>query len=114
MQLVGIGFSSHDWNTVIKQLQIHISHQLNTKLYAVVNSVSETKNWLKDTENLSADILNQNPDWLLFTPREFESAENCLNLLDKVQKKSRKRAQKGGPRLYAYLHLWVNFWFIFR
>ena len=93
MQLVGIGFSSHDWNTVIKQLQIHISHQLNTKLYEVENSASETKNWLKDTENLSADISNHNPDWLLFTPREFESAENCLDLLDNVQKKSIKRVR---------------------
>ena len=91
MQLVGIGFSSHDWNTLIKQLHIHISRQLNTKLYEVVNSASETKNWLKDTENLSADILNHNPDWLLFSPRKFESAENCLDLLDNVQRKSAKR-----------------------
>ena len=93
MQLVGIGFSSHDWNTVIKQLQIHISRQLNTKLYEVENSASETKNWLKDTENLSADILNHNPDWLLFTPREFESAENWLDLLGNVQSKSVKRVR---------------------
>ena len=91
MQLVGIGFSSHDWNTLIKQLHIHISRQLNTKLYEVANSASETKNWLKDTENLSADILNHNPDWLLFSPRKFESAENCLDLLDNVQRKSAKR-----------------------
>jgi len=91
MQLVGIGFSSHDWNTLIKQLHIHISRQLNTKLYEVANSASETKNWLKDTENLSADILNHNPDWLLFSPRKFESAENCLDLLDNVQRKSTKR-----------------------
>ena len=91
MQLVGIGFSSHDWNTLIKQLHIHISQQLNTKLYEVVNSASETKNWLNDTEILSADILNHNPDWLLFSPRKFESAENCLDLLDNVQRKSAKR-----------------------
>ena len=91
MQLVGIGLSSHDWNTVIKQLHIHFSRQLNTKLYEVANSASETKNWLKDTENLSTDILNYNPDWLLFSPRKFESAENCLNLLDNVQRKSNKK-----------------------
>jgi len=91
MQLVGIGFSSHDWNTLIKQLHTHIPQKLNTKLYEVANSVSETKNWLKDTENLSADILNHNPDWLLFSPRKFESAENCLDLLDNVQRKSAKR-----------------------
>ena len=93
MQLVGIGFSSHDWYTVIKQLQIHISRQLNSKLFEVEYSASETKNWLKDTENLSTDILNHNPDWLLFTPREFESAENCLDLLDNVQSKSVKRVR---------------------
>ena len=93
MQLVGIGFSSHDWNTLNKQLHIHISRQLNTKLYEVANSASETKNWLKDTENLSADILNHNPDWLLFTLLEFESAENCLDLLDNVQSKSVKRVR---------------------
>ena len=91
MQLVGIGFSSHDWNTLIKQLHIHISRQLNTKLYEVANSASETKNWLKDTENLSIDILNHNPDWLLFSPKKFESAENCLDLLDNVKRKSAKR-----------------------
>ena len=91
MQLVGIGFSSHDWNTLIKQLHIHISRQLNTKLYEVANSASETKNWLKHKEILSADILNHNPDWLLFSPRKFESAENCLDVLDNVQRKSAKR-----------------------
>ena len=91
MQLVGIGFSSHDWNTLIKQLHIHISRQLNTKLYEVANSASETKNWLKDTEILSADILNHNPDWLLFSPSKFELAENILDLLDSIQHKSTKR-----------------------
>jgi len=91
MQLVGIGFSSHDWNTLIKQLQIHTSLQLNTKLYEVTNSASETKNCLKDTENLSSNILNHNPDWLLFSPRKFISAENCLDLLDNVQRNSSKR-----------------------
>ena len=91
MQLVGIGFSSHDWNTLVEQLHIHISRQLNTKLYEVANSASETKNWLKDTENLSANILNHNPDWLLFSPSKFVSAENCLDLLNTVQHKSAKR-----------------------
>jgi len=91
MQLVGIGFSSHDWNTLIKQLHIHISRQLNAKLYEVANSASETKNWLKYSVNLSADILNHNPDWLLFSPKKFESIENCLDLLDNVQRKSAKR-----------------------
>ena len=91
MQLLGIGFSSHDWNILIKQLQIHISRQLNTTLYEIANSTSETKKKLKNTENLSADILNHNPDWLLFTPKIFESAQNCLNLLDNVQRKSTKR-----------------------
>ncbi len=90
MQLVGIGLSGQNWNALIKQLQIHFSHQLNTKLYEVANSASETKNWLKDTENLSQDILKHNPDCLLFSQREIESAENCLDLLDKVQRKSTK------------------------
>jgi len=91
MQLVGIGFSSRDWNTLIKQLHIHISQQLNTKLYEVANSASETKNWLKNTEKLSADILNHNPDWLLFSLSKFETAENCLDLLDNVKHNSAKR-----------------------
>ena len=91
MQLLGIGFSSHDWDILIKQLQIHISRQMNTKLYEVANSASATKNWLKYTENLSTDILNYNPDWLLFTLRKFESAENCLFLLDNIQRNSSKR-----------------------
>jgi len=90
MQLVGIGFSGRDWNKLIKQLQIYISRQLNTNLCEVLNPASETKNWLKDTENLTADILNHNPDWLLFTPIKFESAEKCLDLLDNVQRKSAK------------------------
>ena len=93
MQLVGIGFSSHDWNALIKQLQIHISRQLNTKLFEVANSASKTKNCLKDTENLSADILNHNPDWLLFSPSKFESAENILDLLDCIQHKSTRRVK---------------------
>jgi len=91
MQLLGIGFSSHDWKKLIKQLQILISRQLNTKLYEVANSATETKNWLNDTEYLSTDILNHNPDWILFTPIKFESAKNYMDLLDKVQHKSAKR-----------------------
>ena len=81
MQLLGIGFSSHDWNILIKQLQIHVSGQMNTKLYEAANSSSKTKNWLKDKEKLSTDILNYNPDWLLFTLRKFESVENFMFLL---------------------------------
>ena len=69
MQLVGIGFSSHDWNKLIKQLQIHISRQLNTKLYEVADPKYAAKNEIKDSENLTEDILNHNPDWLLFSPR---------------------------------------------
>ena len=91
MQLLGIGFPTHDWNTLIKQLHINVSHQLNAKLYEVTNSASETKIWLKDTENLSAGILNQNPDWLLFSPRKFKSVENCLDLLENIKRESTKK-----------------------
>ncbi len=91
MQLLGIGFTSHEWNILIKKLQVHVSSQMNTKLYEVANSSSKTKNWLKDKKNLSKDILNYNPDWLLFTLRKFESAENFMFLLDNLQRKSPKR-----------------------
>ena len=64
---------------------------MNTKLYEVANSSSKTKNWLKDKENLSTDILNYNPDWLFFTLRKFESADDFLFLLDNLQRKSTKR-----------------------
>ncbi len=91
MQLLGIGFSSHDWDILIKQLQEHVSSQIKTKLYKVAKSSSISNNWLKYKENLSIDILNYNPDWLLFTLRKFESAENFMFLLDNLQRNSPKR-----------------------
>ncbi len=89
MQLFGLGFSSDDWNILISQLQKHISHPLNTKLYEVSNS-AETKNWLKDSENISSEILNHNPDWLFFSSIKFESAKHWLELLDNLQINSAK------------------------
>ena len=59
---------------------------MNIKLYEAANSSSKTKNWLKDKEKLPTDILNYNPDWLLFTLRKFESAENFMFLLDNLQR----------------------------
>ena len=91
MQLLGIGFSSHDWDILIKQLQEHVSSQIKTKLHKVAKSSSISNNWLKYKENLSIDILNYNPDWLLFTLRKFESAENFMFLLDNLQRNSPKR-----------------------
>ncbi len=91
MQLIGLGFSSDHWKILVRQLQKHISLQLKTKLYEVPNSKSEKKNWFKDAENLSKDILNHNPDWLLFSPIKFKSAKDWLTLLDNLQLKSTKK-----------------------
>ncbi len=91
MQLLGIGFSTQEWKTLIKQLQINVPCQLNTKLYEIKKSPSQKKYWLKNTENVSVDILNENPDWLLFYTRKFKATENCLELMEKIKRKSAKK-----------------------
>ena len=87
------------WKEGLLMKKICFSAKVNEEDQTYKFGVFNTKNWLKDTGNLSADILNHKPDWLLFSLKKFESAENCLYLLDNVKRKSAKR---GIPDHRAY------------
>jgi hypothetical protein len=88
MQLAGIGFTGQNWNTLIKQLQKYLSFQLSCKLYG--DSDSEQVRLSNASVDLVDKIVKQNPDWVMFSPREFESAEILLDFLNEVQNESDK------------------------
>jgi len=90
MQLVGIGFARSNWISLIKRLQNQVSHQLNTELVGESNSVLKTGILSKDSADIPERIVKLKPDWVLFSASAFETPEQCLNLLQEVQKISRK------------------------
>ena len=90
MQLVGIGFASLNWNSLLKQLQNNVSHQLNGKLFNELTSKSEAEISSKRFEELTADILKLKADWVLFSPEAFESPKTCIKILDALKEKSVK------------------------
>ena len=90
MQLVGIGFARSNWDSLVKQLQKQLSHQLNGKLF--VDSVSATAAEIssKEFESASAELKKLNADWVLFSPGAFETPEVCLKLLEELKNNSAK------------------------
>jgi len=90
MQLVGIGFARSNWISLIKRLQNHVSHQLNTELVGESNSVLKPGILSKESADIPERIVKLKPDWVLFSASAFESPELCLNLLQEVQNISRK------------------------
>jgi hypothetical protein len=90
MQLVGIGFASSNWDSLVKQLQKQLSHQLNGKLF--VDSVSATAAEIssKEFEYASAELKKLNADWVLFSPGAFETPEVCFKLLEELKNNSAK------------------------
>jgi len=90
MQLVGIGFASSNWDSLVKQLQKQLSHQLNGKLF--VDSVSATAAEIssKEFEYASAELKKLNADWILFSPGAFETPEVCFKLLEELKNNSAK------------------------
>jgi len=90
MQLVGIGFASSNWDSLVKQLQKQLSHQLNGKLF--VDSVSATAAEIssKEFEYASAELKKLNADWVLFFPGAFETPEVCFKLLEELKNNSAK------------------------
>ena len=90
MQLVGIGFASSNWDSLVKQLQKQLPHQLNGKLF--VDSVSATAAEIssKEFEYASAELKKLNADWILFSPGAFETPEVCFKLLEELKNNSAK------------------------
>jgi hypothetical protein len=90
MQLVGIGFASSNWDSLVKQLQKQLPHQLNGKLF--VDSVSATAAEIssKEFEYASAELKKLNADWVLFSPGAFETPEVCFKLLEELKNNSAK------------------------
>ena len=90
MQLVGIGFASSNWNTLVKQLQKQVSHQLNEKLFVDSVSVAEPEISSKELEYASAELKKLKADWVLFSPGAFENPQVCLKLLEELKIVSEK------------------------
>ena len=90
MQIVGIGFASSNWDSLVKQLQKQVSHQLNGKLF--VDSVSnvETEITTKEFDYASEELKKLKADWVLFSPEAFVNPEVCLKLLEKLKNNSKK------------------------
>ena len=90
MQIVGIGFASSNWDSLVKQLQKQVSHQLNGKLF--VDSVSnvETEITTKEFDSASEELKKLKADWVLFSPDAFVNPEVCLKLLEKLKNNSKK------------------------
>ena len=93
MQLVGIGFASSNWDSLVKQLQKQLPHQLNGKLF--VDSVSATAAEIssKEFEYASAELKKLNADWVLFSPGAFETPEVCFKLLEELKNNSAKKCE---------------------
>jgi hypothetical protein len=90
MQLVGIGFARSYWILLIKRLQNQVSHQLNTELVGESHSVLNPGILSKESVDITERIVKLKPDWALFSASAFETPELCLNLLQEVQKISKK------------------------
>ena len=90
MQIVGIGFASSNWDSLVKQLQKQVSHQLNGKLF--VDSVSnvEIEITTKEFDYASEELKKLKADWVLFSPDAFVNPEVCLKLLEKLKNNSKK------------------------
>ena len=90
MQIVGIGFASSNWDSLVKQLQKQVSHQLNGKLF--VDSVSnvEIEITTKEFDSASEELKKLKADWVLFSPDAFVNPEVCLKLLEKLKNNSKK------------------------
>ena len=80
MQLVGIGFASSNWDTLVKQLQKQVSHQLNGKLFVDSVSVAEPEISSKELEYASAELNKLKADWVLFSPGAFEKSASLSQI----------------------------------
>ena len=90
MQIVGIGFASSNWDSLIKQLQKQVSHQLNGKLFDDPISNVETEITTKEFDYASEELKKLKADWVLFSPDAFFNPEVCLKLLEKLKNNSKK------------------------
>ena len=90
MQIVGIGFASSNWDSLVKQLQKQVSHQLNGKLFVDSVSNAETEITTKEFDYASEELKKLKADWVLFSPDAFVNPEVCLKLLEKLKNNSKK------------------------
>jgi hypothetical protein len=91
MQLVGLGFTSSNWDSLIKQLQKQVPHQLNGKLF--VDSVAEQAINSKKFEETAEGLKKLKADWVLFYPGAFETPEVCIKLLEELKNNSEKNVR---------------------
>ena len=93
MQLVGLGFTSSNWDSLVKQLQKQVPHQLNGRLF--IDSVSVADQEITSTafESAADELKKLKADWILFSPGAFETPEVCLKLLEELKIKSEKNVR---------------------
>jgi len=93
MQLVGIGFASSNWDSLVKQLQTQVPHQLNGKLFVDSVSAADQKITSKAFESAADELIKLKADWVLFSPGAFETPEVCLKLLEELKNNSEKNVR---------------------
>jgi len=91
MQLLGIGFAKTNWNFLVKRLQKHLSHQLDSYLFndARLSLGVEISNL--EIIDVSEKIKKLKPDWVLVHADFFKNPEVCINLLERLKNKSDKK-----------------------
>ena len=91
MQILGIGTTRENLNSIVKKLQKNLSHQLNSKLFddTRLSSVAGIGN--KEIQNIIFEIIKLKPDCIIIKPEFFKNPGKCLKLIDKLKSESEKK-----------------------
>jgi hypothetical protein len=93
MQLVGIGFASSNWDSLVKKLQTEVPNQLSGKLFVDSVSAADQKITSKAFESAADELIKLKADWVLFSPGAFETPEVCFKLLEELKNNSEKNVR---------------------
>ena len=91
MQLLGIGISIENFNSIGKKLQKNLSHQLNSELFDDSRLSLTDGLEVKEIQNIISDIIRLKPDWIIFCPEYFKNSGMCLKLIEGLKSESEKK-----------------------
>ena len=90
MQLLGIGISRENFNSIGKKLQKNLSHQLNSELFDDSRLSLNEELEVKEIQNIITDIIRLKPDMIIFCPEYFKNSGMCLKLIEGLKSESEK------------------------
>jgi len=91
MQILGIGTTRENLNSIVKKLQKNLSHQLNSGLFDDPRLSSAVEIEDKEIQNIIIDIIKIKPDWIIILPEYFKNSWMFLKLIDGLKSKSDKK-----------------------